>query len=114
MKASRARAPALGSLVLQIPLSAAATALRSYRIRSRVICGSRAQCRSALGQREDGGDGIGETAAVLQLGRHPQPELDSLGLLDPQLQALLKAVGADPESDVDGLGADGSKSGISA
>ena len=42
-------------------------------------------------------------AAVAQLVHDPQPELGALGLLDPEAEHLLGAVGADAERDVDGL-----------
>jgi len=41
-----------------------------------------------------------------QLGHHQQPELGALGLLDPQAQDLLAAVGTDTEGEVDRLVAD--------
>jgi site-specific DNA recombinase len=72
-----------------------------------------------LGLREHGGDRVGEAfqaihdrdedvvdTTILQLGHHPQPELRPLGLLDPQPQDLLAAVGANAEGKVDRLVAD--------
>ena len=72
-----------------------------------------------IGLREDGGDRLGEAlqaiddgdqdvldAAVLQLVHDPQPELGALGLLDPEAEDLLGAVGQDAERDVDRLVAD--------
>src|SRR3954471_13862051 len=72
-----------------------------------------------LGLREHGADRLGEAlqpvddrdqdvgeATVLQLVHHPQPELGTLGLLDPEPEHLLCAVRPDPERDVHRLVAD--------
>ena len=69
--------------------------------------------------REHGGDRVGKAlqavdhgdedvldAAVLQLVHDPEPELGTFGLLDPQAQDLLAAVGLDPQRQVDRLVAD--------
>ncbi len=69
-----------------------------------------------LGPREHGGDRLGEAlqavddgdedvldAAVPELVHDAQPELATLGLLDPQPQHLLGAVRADAKGNIDGF-----------
>jgi hypothetical protein len=61
--------------------------------------------REALEAIDDGDQDVAY-AAVLQLVHHPEPELGALGLLDPDAENLLAAVGQDAERDINGLVAD--------
>jgi len=54
-------------------------------------------------QAVDHGDQNVVAAACAQLVEHLEPELGSLGLLDPNPQNLARAVGQHPQSEVDGL-----------
>jgi len=68
------------------------------------------------GAREGGGDGVGEAlepvndgeddvldAAIFELIHDAQPELGSLGLLDPQAQNMLMALAVERQGEVDGF-----------
>src|SRR3954468_14405255 len=69
----------------------------------------REDSRDRLGkalQAIDHGDQHVFDAAVLEFGHDAQPELGPFGLLDPQAQDLLGAIGPNPERDMDSLVAD--------